>query len=79
MVLQTAIVGHIFIYVQIKHQYIISYIYLTTGEKLQALKRCSTVTVRKCLPEGPSRSGVIGEPDNLSQSGLELGHLVNGR
>ena len=24
--------------------------YLTTGEKISALKRCSKITVRKCLP-----------------------------
>jgi len=31
--------------------------YLTSGGKIQPIKRCSTVTVRKCLPKGPSRSG----------------------
>ena len=29
--LQTAVLGYIYIYIQIKHQYIISYMYLTTG------------------------------------------------
>jgi len=33
--------------------------YLTNGGKLQAIKRYSTVTVRKGLLEGPKRSGLL--------------------
>ena len=32
--LQTAVLDYIFIYVQIKHEYIIIYMYLTTGRKI---------------------------------------------
>jgi len=31
--------------------------YFTTGKKIEAVKRCRTNTVGKCLPEGPNRSG----------------------
>jgi len=31
--------------------------YLTIGGEIEASKRCSTITARNCLPEGPIRSG----------------------
>jgi hypothetical protein len=31
--------------------------YLKIGGKIQDTKRCSTITVRKCLPEAPNISG----------------------
>ena len=55
---QRAILGYIFIYVQVKHWCIISFIYLEIGEKFSATKRCSTITARKCLPKGQA------DPDN---------------
>jgi len=36
--LQTAVLGYIFIHVQIKHQYVIPYMYLTGGEILSHKK-----------------------------------------
>jgi len=33
--------------------------YLINGGKIEAIKRCSTITERKCLPEGPSRYGLL--------------------
>jgi hypothetical protein len=36
--LQTAVLGYIVIYVQIKHRYIIPYIYLTIGGKFRPYK-----------------------------------------
>ena len=50
--LQTALLGYIFIYVQIKYLYIIPDMYLTTGGKFQAIKGCSTITVRNVYLKG---------------------------
>jgi len=41
--------------------------YLTTGigvGGIEAIERCSTNTVRKCLPEGSKPIGIIGDPDS---------------
>ena len=57
--LQAAILGYIFIYVQIIHYNIIPYMYLTNVGKNLSHKRCSTITVWKCFPDGPSRSGYL--------------------
>jgi hypothetical protein len=37
--------------VKIKCKYIIPHMYLKTGGKIAAIKRCSAITVRKCLPQ----------------------------
>jgi hypothetical protein len=55
--LQTAVLGYIFIYIQIKYQYIIPYTYLTIGGKNLSHNGCSKITVGKCFPEGPGQSG----------------------
>jgi hypothetical protein len=34
-ILQTSVFGYIFIYVQMKHYYVISYMYLTAGENFK--------------------------------------------
>jgi hypothetical protein len=50
--LQMAIVGYIFIYVQTKYQYVFD-----NSAKILSYEKFGTITVRKCLPEGPSQSG----------------------
>ena len=45
---------------------------LTNGEKFKS-KRCSTITVRKYLPEGPSQSGLLAvRITNVRMSGVLL-------
>jgi hypothetical protein len=53
--------------------------YLTIRGKYEATKRCGTITVRKCLPGGPSGSGQFAiRKTSVWISGILL-YLMYGR
>ena len=56
-ILQTAILLYMVINLQVKHKYIIPYIYWKISGKTEATRRFSTLTVGKCFAELPTQSG----------------------
>jgi hypothetical protein len=62
--LQAAILGYIFIYVQIKHKYITLYVYLTSGGKQLSHKQMQHNYITKMFTRRDKPIRIIGDPDN---------------
>jgi hypothetical protein len=56
-ILHAAVLVFLVINLQVKHKYIIPYIYWKISGKIEPARRFSTLRVEKCFAEGPTRFG----------------------